>query len=112
MEIVVKTKVKNVPVSPQKMRLVANLVRNMDVQKAIDILSVLRKRAALPMLKAFNSAIASAKELHNVDISVLEIKKLVVDEGVTYKRVKFGSRTRVSRINKERSHINLELRIK
>ncbi len=112
MEIVVKTKVKNVQVSPQKMRLVANLVRNMDVQRAVDVLSVLRKKAALPMLKAFNTAIASAKELHNVDVSVLEVKSLSVDEGVTYKRVRFGSRTRVARINKERSHINLELRVK
>jgi len=76
MEIVVKTKVKNVQVSPQKMRLVANLVRNMDVQRAVDVLSVLRKKAALPMLKAFNTAIASAKELHNVDVFVLEVKIL------------------------------------
>ncbi len=112
MEIVVKTKVKNASVSAQKMRLVANLVRDMSVSRAVDVLSVLRKKAAVPMLKAFNSAIASAKELHSADLAGLEIKKLSVDEGVTFKRVRFGSRTRVARISKERSHINLELRVK
>jgi large subunit ribosomal protein L22 len=112
MEIIVKSQLKNAQTSAQKARLVTNLVKKMPVRRATEVLSLLKKKAALPVLKVFNSAIASAKELHNADIDTLEIKSLTVDEGITYKRVRYGSRTRVSRIHKERSHINLELKVK
>lgn len=109
---VVKAQAKNVQVSPQKLRLVADVVRGMGAEKALDVLKFLNKKGALYIRKVLATATANAKDLLGVDAQALEISKLTVDDGVKYRRPKFGSRGRVSMLHKRRSNINLEVKVK
>lgn len=112
MEKTVKTQIKNVPVSPYKVRLVADLVREMPVPKAIDTINFLNKKAALHMKKAFNTAVANAKDILGLEPASLKIAKLTVEEGKKGRGVRFESRGRVTRLVTRKSHINLELKAK
>lgn len=112
MDKTVKIQIKNVPVSPYKLRLVANLIRNMTVKNAIKTLSFLNKKAAVYMKKAFTSAVASSKDILQADTENLKIVKLTVGEGEKRRGVRFESRGRASRLITRRSHINLELKAK
>ncbi len=109
MEKVVRVKMKNAGISPQKARLIADLVRGMKVAQAIDTLSVLNKRGSITFKKLLVSASASASNMYNSKLEDLKISKLTVDEGTKMPKVRFASRTRVSRLIKRRSHINLEV---
>lgn len=105
-------KVRNIAQSPQKLRLVIDLVRGKDVEKALDILQLTTKKGTETVSKAILSGVANARDLYGVDKADLEISHISVDEAPVLKRVRFASKGRVSRINKRRSHINLELRVK
>jgi large subunit ribosomal protein L22 len=105
-------KVKNVAQSPQKLRLVADLVRGESVEDALNILNLTGKKGTETIKKAILSGIANAREVHGVDKSELDIAHISVDVAPTLKRVRFASKGRVSRITKRRSHINLELKVK
>jgi large subunit ribosomal protein L22 len=107
-----KVKMKNIAQSAQKLRLIADLVRGKDVEKALDILEFTNKKGALFVKKAINSGVANAREKFNVDKDELRVKKILVDEAPTYKRGRFSARGRYSVIFKRRSHINLELEVK
>ncbi|MBI2357172.1 50S ribosomal protein L22 [Candidatus Dojkabacteria bacterium] len=109
---VVKAQTKNVQVTPQKLRLVADVVRGMSAQKALDVLKFLNKKGALHIRKTLATAVANAKDLFGAEVGAIEISKLTVDEGVKYRRPKFGSRGRVSMLHKRRSNINLEVKVK
>ena len=111
-EKTVTVKVKNIAQSPLKLRLVVDLVRGKNAQEALEMLDLLNKKGALIVKKAILSGVANAKELHSVDAESLEISKITVDEARILKRTRFESRGRVSRIDKRRSHINLELTVK
>mgnify|MGYP000908163720 CR=1 FL=1 len=111
-EKIVKVKVKNIAQSPLKLRLVANVVRGKNAQEAIEILNILNKKGASIVKKAILSGVANARNLYNTDADNLTISKLTVDEASILKRTRFESRGRVSRIDKRRSHINLELTVK
>ncbi len=111
-EKIVQVKVKDIAQSPQKLRLVVDAVRGKQADKALDILMVLNKKGCDIIKKALLSGIANARELHSVDKDELIISKISVDESRTLKRVRFASRGRTSRINKRRSHLNLELKVK
>jgi large subunit ribosomal protein L22 len=105
-------KMKNIAQSAQKLRVVADLVRGKDVEKALEILEFTNKKGAQFVKKAINSGIANAREQYGVDKGELRIKKILVDEAPTYKRGRFSARGRYSIIFKRRSHINLELEVK
>lgn len=107
-----KVKIKNVAQSPQKLRLVVDLVRGKDVEEALDILALTNKKGSLFVKKAINSGVANARDIFSVDKKDLNISHISVDEAPTYKRGRFASRGRSSRILKRRSHINLELSVK
>jgi large subunit ribosomal protein L22 len=107
-----KVKMKNIAQSPQKLRLIVDLVRGKDVQKALDILEFTNKKGAKYVSKAINSGIANAREKYGVDKDELRIKKIFIDEAPTYKRGQFSARGRYSQVFKRRSHINLELEVK
>ena len=111
-EKIVKVKVKNIAQSPLKLRLVVNVVRGKNAQEAIEILNILNKKGASIVKKAILSGVANARNLYNTDADNLTISKLTVDEASILKRTRFESRGRVSRIDKRRSHINLELTVK
>ncbi|PKN02557.1 50S ribosomal protein L22 [Candidatus Dojkabacteria bacterium HGW-Dojkabacteria-1] len=107
-----KVKVKNIAQSPQKLRLVADLVRGKDVETALDILQLTNRKGTKTLQGAILSGVANARDLFSVDKGELVISHISVDGAPSLKRVRFASKGRVSRITKRRSHINLELTVK
>ncbi len=107
-----KIQVKNIAQSPQKLRLVADLIRGKKVLEALDILQFTNKKGTIFLKKAVNSGIASANEKFGADKESLVVSHISVDAAPTFKRGRFASRGRSSRILKRRSHINLELEVK
>ena len=103
-----KAYLKNYRQSPRKVRLLADLVRGKKVTEAMAELKFVNKRAVLPFTKLISSAIANAK-IAGRDVDTLSIKKVMVDQGVTYKRIRARARGRAARINKRNSNITIEL---
>ncbi|MEG1441942.1 MAG: 50S ribosomal protein L22, partial [Oscillospiraceae bacterium] len=83
----VKAIAKHIRISPRKVRYVADLVRGKRVEEARGILKLIPNRGGVPVMKVLNSAVANAE--HNNDMSEddLFIKKIFIDEGVTWKRI-------------------------
>lgn len=111
-EKIAKVQVKNIAQSPLKLRLVANVVRGKNVDEALGALTVINKKGVETVKKAILSGVANARELFGVDKENLLVEKISVDEAKILKRTRFGSRGRVSQIDKRRSHLNLELKVK
>ncbi len=109
---VYKAQMKNIAQSPQKLRLVADLVREKNVEKADEILRFLDKKGAEIVLKCLNSAVANAESVDDVKPGDLRISSIMVDEAPMLKRVRFASRARVSTIHKRRSNLTVELTVK
>jgi len=100
-------KLKFVRMSPQKARLVADQVRGMPVDAAINLLRFSNKRAADLLRKVLESAIANAEHNEGADIDELRVQAVCVDEGPTHKRMRARARGRGNRIIKRTSHITL-----
>lgn len=99
--------------SPQKVRLVADQIRGMDVQPAVNLLGLSSKRAARPLGKLVKSAIANAENRdENVDIDRLFIREIFVDGGPALKRMWFTTMGRAYRKLKRRSHVTIKLGIR
>lgn len=109
---VYKSEFKNAAQSAQKLRLVADVVRDKRADIAIDMLTFLNKKGSKIVLKTLNSAIANAKNQDGLAADKLYIRKINVDEATTLKRVRFASRAQVSTLNKRRANLNIELSIK
>jgi large subunit ribosomal protein L22 len=103
-----KAFLKNYRQSPRKVRLIADLVRGKEVKKALETLTFVNKRAALPVEKLIRSAVANA-QTQGVDTTKLIVTKITVDKGVVLKRFMPRARGSAARINKRNSHITLEL---
>src|SRR3989344_9089048 len=99
---------KNYRQSPRKVRLVANLIKGKDVEKALTELDFLAKRASLPIKKILLSALANAKQM-GLERSNLFIKEFRVDKGITMKRMMPAAMGTGHRINKRTSNITLVL---
>ena len=101
-------------VSPRKARLVADLVRGLDVAQAIETLTFTRKKSA-PLIKGLvESAVANAeykagREDQRLDIDALYIKEIFVDQGPTLRRFRPRARGMATRIHKKTSHITVVL---
>ena len=96
--------------SPQKMRLVADLIRGRDVEEAVTILKHTKKRAAGPLEKLLKSAVANAENRdETVDVEDLYIKEIFVDGGPAMKRVWFTTMGRAYRKLKRQSHVTIKL---
>jgi large subunit ribosomal protein L22 len=96
--------------SPQKVRLVADLIRGMDVQKAVNVLALTRKAAARPLGKLLRSAIANAESGESaVDVDRLYVKEIAVDGGPSLKRIRPAPMGRAFRILKRTSHVTIKL---
>lgn len=96
--------------APRKARLVADMIRGKNVNDAMNILTFLRKRVAQEFQKLLKSAIANAEENHKVmDVDDLIVKKVNVDEGVTWKRNMPRARGMATTILKRTSHITMIL---
>lgn len=100
---------KNVKVSPRKVRLVADQIRELNITNALTALMVSRKRGAVSLKKTLESAIANAVNNNNVKKDDLKIKTINVTEGIRYKRYHFAGRGRSRPYVKRTSHISVIL---
>lgn len=107
--LTVRAYAKGVDQTPRKVALVASLVRRRNVADAIVILSHTPKRAALPVLKAIESAKANAVNTHGLDVKTLTISTLSVTAGTRLKRFKPASRGRALPFQKKSSNILVEV---
>ena len=105
----VKAQGKYIRQSPYKMRLVINLIRGLDVQEALNVLTFTKRRAAVEIKQVLESAISNAEANYNLNASDLYISKATADEGPTLKRFRPRARGRAGRINKRTSHLLIEL---
>ena len=94
-------------ITPQKARLVADQVRGLRVDKAINILAFSNKKAAHIIKKVLESAIANAEHNDGADVDELKVKTIMVDEGPTMKRWLPRARGRANRIFKRTSHVTV-----
>lgn len=110
-------KVKDVPTSPRKMRLVADTVRGIEVNRALDLLKFSKKASSKVLETLLRSAIANweaknqdkTKELDNGNVIV---KTIMVDEGRTLKRIRPCPQGRAGRIRKRSNHVTIILDVK
>ncbi|KTD23282.1 50S ribosomal protein L22 [Legionella londiniensis] len=107
MEVIAK--LKNAPLSAQKGRLVADLIRNMDVSNAVEVLKFTPKKGAQLMLKVLESAIANAENNNGADIDELKVGMVCVDEAMTLKRIRARAKGRANRISKRTCHITIKV---
>lgn len=100
-------KLKFARISPQKCRLVADQVRGLPVEKALDILKFSQKKAAAIVGKVLESAIANAEHNEGADIDELAVTQIYIDAGPVMKRIRPRAKGRANRIIKRTSHITL-----
>lgn len=96
-------------ISPQKARLVVDLIRGKKIEEALKILQYTRKRAAGIVKKVVQSAVANAKQNPHIDESILYIKEIYVDQGPALKRWRARAQGRAASIRKRMSHITVIL---
>ena len=99
--------VRNLRISPQKLNLVASMIRGMDANKALAALSFSRRRIANDVKKALQSAVANAENNHSLDVDRLYVKEAHVGKGLVMKRFRARARGRGSRILKPYSHLTI-----
>lgn len=110
-------KLNDVPTSPRKMRLVADIIRGKEVNQALDILRYSKKEPAGRLSKLVRSAIANwesknednRKELENGNVY---IQTIMVDEGRTLKRIRTAPQGRAARVRKRSNHVTVILATK
>lgn len=102
-------KLNGVPSSPRKMRYVVDMIRGMEVNRALGTLRFSAKAASVPVEKLLRSAIGNweAKNDRKADEGELFITKVFVDEGVTLKRMRPAPQGRGYRIRKRSNHVTL-----
>lgn len=96
-------------VSPQKARLVADVVRGMGVDQAITTLRYMPKKGAVILRKIIESAVANATQDDAADVDNLIVKKILVDGGPSLKRIRPRAQGRATGIIKRTSHITVVL---
>ena len=93
-------------IAPRKARLVADMIRDMDIDKAVTALQMSKRRGAYYLRGVLKSAIANAEE-GSADVTRLYVSKCFVDEGPTIKRFRPKDRGRSHQILKRTSHIHV-----
>jgi large subunit ribosomal protein L22 len=96
--------------SPQKVRLVADLVRGKKVEEALNILRFTRKACAKDLEKLLRSAVANVENKEaNADVDELVVSKIYVNEGPREKRVQPAPMGRAYRIQKRKAHVTVHV---
>ena len=98
---------RNVRISPQKLNLVATMIRGMDAEKALAALTFSRRRISDDVKKALQSAIANAENNHQLDVDRLFIKEASVGKALTMRRFRPRARGRTGKIRKPFSHLTV-----
>jgi large subunit ribosomal protein L22 len=100
-----KAKLWGVRLSAQKGRLVADQIRGLSVEKALNVLAFSPKKGARLIKKVLESAIANAEHNDGADIDELKVKTILVEQGTTLKRFQARAKGRGNRISKPTCHI-------
>ncbi len=103
------SKLKYAHISPQKVRLVADLVRGKRVGLALSELRFMPKKGAELVLKALESAVANAEHNHGADIDELRVSRIEIDTAPLLKRFQARAKGRGNRIVKRSSHITVHV---
>jgi large subunit ribosomal protein L22 len=101
---------RNLRISPQKLNLVAQLIRGKKVNRALADLEFSRKRIAVDVRKALESAIANAENNHNLDVDDLVVSQAYVGKALVMKRFAARGRGRSSRIEKPFANLTIVVR--
>ncbi|MAU98134.1 MAG: 50S ribosomal protein L22 [Fulvimarina sp.] len=101
---------RSIRVSPQKLNLVAQLIRGKKVDKALAELTFSRKRIAETVKKTLESAIANAENNHDLDVDALVVAEAYVGKSITMKRFHARGRGRASRVEKPFAHLTIVVR--
>ncbi len=99
--------VRNIRISPQKLNLVAGLIRNQPASKAVATLTFSKRRIAQQVRKALESAIANAENNHQLDVDRLVVTRAEVGKSIVMRRFMARGRGRASRIEKWFSHLRI-----
>jgi large subunit ribosomal protein L22 len=105
----VAAKHKGARISAQKARLVADQVRGLGVEQALDLLTFSTKKGAALIKKVLESAIANAEHNEGADVDELKVSTIFVDEGITMKRIMPRAKGRADRICKRSCHITVKV---
>lgn len=104
---------RHIPISTQKVRLVVDAVRGMSAEKALDTLRFMPQRAAEPIFKLVQSAVANAEENFGLEIDELVVHRIYADEGPRHRKAPYGGRFagrgRFRPIMRRSSHITVVL---
>ncbi|NDJ85002.1 MAG: 50S ribosomal protein L22 [Chloroflexi bacterium] len=106
----VRAKVRHLPISAQKIRLVCDQVRGMDAEEALTTLQFMPQRGAHYVTKLIESALANAEENFELNRQDLFVWQIFADEGPRQFRYKAGARGRYKPRVKQSSHVSLILR--
>ncbi len=110
-------KLNDVPTSPRKMRLVADMIRGMEVNRALDVLRYTKREASIRLEKLLKSAIANWEAKNEADRNELEngnviVKTIMVGQGSTLKRIRTAPQGRAGRIRKRSNHVTIIVGVK
>ncbi|MFV2056663.1 MAG: 50S ribosomal protein L22 [Thiohalomonadales bacterium] len=105
----VRAMLKNASLSAQKGRLIADQIRGVPVERALQILTFSNKKAAFMVKKVLESAIANAEHNEGADIDELKVSCIFVDEARTTKRFRARAKGRGTRELRRTSHITLKV---
>ena len=97
--------VRGVHLSAQKGRLVADMIRGMPVDRALNVLAFSPKKAAAILKKALESAIANAEHNDGADVDALKVKRVLVERGTFLRRFQARAKGRGNRILKQTCHV-------
>ncbi len=100
---------RSVRISPRKVRLVADAIRNLSVDDALGALAAINKRAAYALEKTLKSAVANATNNANLDKNGLKIAGIEISEGQSLKRFHASTRGRIHPYKRRSSHIRIIL---
>lgn len=109
MSFLVKASAKSLRISPQKLNLVASMIRGMKASNAVVQLSFSKKRIAQDVKKCLQSAIANAENNFGIDIDNLKVNSAIVGKGLVMKRMRARARGRSARIQKPFSNLYITL---
>jgi len=101
---------RNLRVSPQKLNLVAQMIRGQAADKALATLTFSKRRVARDVKKALESAIANAENNHQLDVDRLFVKEAYVGKSFKMKRFRPRARGRVGKIEKPFAHLTVVVR--
>lgn len=101
---------RNIRVSPQKLNVIAGMIRGQSAEKALATLTFSRRRIADTVKKALESAIANAENNHQLDVDRLFVKEAFVGKSFKMKRFRPRARGRVGKIEKPFAHLTVVVR--